>query len=97
MLSFAIEGITSFSIKPLRMSIYLGLIIALLSFVYGIFAIFVTLFTDMTISGWGSTISVILFIGGFQLIILGIIGEYIGKMYMENKNRPNYIIKDSNL
>lgn len=97
MFSFALDGITSFSTKPLRLSIYLGLSIALLSFIYAIFVIFITLFTNMTISGWSSTISVILFIGGFQLIILGIIGEYIGKMYMENKNRPNYIIKDSNL
>jgi len=97
MMSFAIDGITSFSTKPLRLSIYLGIMVALLAFIYGIFVIFVSLFTNLTISGWSSTITVILFIGGIQLIILGIIGEYIGKLYMENKNRPNFIIKDSNI
>ena len=97
MLNFALDGITSFSTKPLRISIFTGIIIAFMAFVYGIFAIYASIFTNHVISGWGSTISVILFIGGIQLIILGIIGEYVGKMYMESKNRPNYIIKDSNL
>ena len=97
MLNFALDGITSFSTKPLRISIFTGVIIAFLAFIYGLFAIYASLFTEHVISGWASTISVILFIGGIQLIILGIIGEYVGKMYMENKNRPNYIIKDSNI
>ncbi len=97
MMSFALEGIVSFSTKPLRISVYVGVIIAFFSFLYGVFAIYTTLFTDRTISGWGSTITVILFIGGFQLIVLGIIGEYIGKIYMENKNRPNYIVRETNV
>ena len=92
MLNFALDGITSFSTKPLRISIFTGVIIAFLAFIYGIFAIYASVFTEHVISGWASTISVILFIGGIQLIILGIIGEYVGKMFMESKNRPNYII-----
>jgi glycosyltransferase involved in cell wall biosynthesis len=97
MMSLALDGIISFSTKPLRLSIYFGLVIAILSFIYGIYAICATLFTQKVITGWGSTISVILFIGGFQFIVLGIIGEYIGRIYMENKNRPNYIIKETNI
>ena len=97
MMGFALDGIISFSTKTLRISIYFGIIIAFLSFAYGLFAVYQTAFTQNAISGWGSTISVILFIGGFQLIVLGIIGEYIGKIYIENKNRPNYIIKESNI
>lgn len=97
MMSFAFDGIISFSTKPLRISIYFGIIIALFSFLYGLYAIYVTLFTESVISGWGSLITVILFIGGFQFIVMGIIGEYIGRIYMENKNRPNYIIKETNI
>lgn len=97
MLNFAIDGIMSFSTKPLRISIYIGIIIAMLSFIYGLYAIYIVAFTEKAVSGWASTISVILFIGGFQLIVLGIIGEYIGKMFMANKNRPNYIIKETNI
>lgn len=97
MIKFAIAGITSFSIKPLKISLVIGFIIAILSFLYGIFAIYATLFTNYTLSGWGSLIASILFIGGIQLMVLGVIGEYLGKLFIENKKRPNYIIRDSNL
>ncbi len=97
MLNFAIDGLVSFSTKPLRTAIYLGFIIALAAFLYALYAIYVSIFTDQTISGWGSTITVILFIGGIQLIILGVIAEYIGKIYLESKNRPNFIIKEQNV
>ena len=97
MLRFAIAGITSFSIKPLKISLVIGFIIAILSFLYGIFAVYATLFTNYTLSGWGSLIASVLFIGGIQLIVLGVMGEYLGKLFIENKKRPNYIIKDSNL
>ncbi len=97
MMNFAIDGLTSFSTKPLRVFIYIGFTIALLAFVYGLYAIYSSVFTNQTISGWGSTISVILFIGGLQLIILGVIAEYVGKIYLESKNRPNYIIKEQKL
>lgn len=94
MFKFAIAGITSFSIKPLRLSLYLGVFIALLSFVYGIYAVIVTLFTDQTLAGWGSLIASVLFVGGIQLMMLGVIGEYLGKLFMENKKRPNYIVRE---
>lgn len=97
MLRFAIAGITSFSIKPLRLSLFIGLIIAILSFLYGIFAVCVSLFTDKALPGWGSIIASVLFVGGIQLAMLGIIGEYLGKLFIENKRRPNYIIREKKL
>lgn len=97
MTAFAVNGITGFSIKPLRVAIFLGLIISLLSFLYGLYAIWAFLYDDRVISGWASVITSILFIGGIQLIILGIIGEYIGKAYLQSKNRPFYIVAESTL
>jgi polyisoprenyl-phosphate glycosyltransferase len=97
MIKFAIIGITSFSLKPLHISTVLGYIIASLSFLYGIYAIGAKLFTNSTISGWTSVLTVILFIGGIQLIMIGILGEYIGKLFVESKKRPNYIIRERSL
>lgn len=96
MVTFAFTGITSFSIHPLKMSIYLGFIISFSAFAYGLFALIASIFTDKTMPGWTSVIVSVLFIGGIQLIILGILGEYIGKLFIENKKRPNYIIKEKN-
>ncbi|MFI5204842.1 MAG: glycosyltransferase family 2 protein [Flavobacteriales bacterium] len=95
MLKFALNGITSFSVKPLHLATLLGLIISSLAFIYGIYAVCMYLFTDQTTTGWASTLASILFIGGIQLIILGIIGEYLGKIYMQLKQRPNYIIREA--
>jgi glycosyltransferase involved in cell wall biosynthesis len=97
MAAFAVNGITGFSIKPLRVAIFLGLIISLMSFLYGLYAIWAFCFDDKVISGWASVITSILFIGGIQLIILGIIGEYIGKAYLQSKNRPFYIVSESTI
>ncbi len=97
MLHFASAGVTSFSVRPLRYSIYLGLFFATLAFLYVIFAIFAFLFTDQTITGWTSLIVSIMFFGGINLIMLGIIGEYLGKLFIENKRRPNYLIDETNL
>ena len=97
MLSFALSGISAFSIKPLRFSIYLGLTIAVLAFLYGLYALGVNIFTDRAIPGWTSIVMSVLFIGGLNLLMLGIIGEYLGKMFIENKKRPNYIIAESDL
>lgn len=94
MLGFALTGITSFSIKPLRLSIMLGVFLAILAFVYGIYAICMKFFSDLVIPGWTSVLVSVLFIGGVQLIVLGIIGEYIGKLVMESKQRPHYIVKE---
>ncbi len=97
MFSLALSGISAFSIKPLRFSIYLGLTIAVLAFLYGMYALGVNIFTDRAIPGWTSIVMSVLFIGGLNLLMLGIIGEYLGKMFIENKKRPNYIIAESDL
>jgi dolichol-phosphate mannosyltransferase len=93
MVSFALSGITSFSIRPLQLSIFLGLFIAALAGLYGCYVIFIFAFTDRAIQGWASITASVLFIGGIQLIMLGIIGEYLGKTFIENKKRPTYIIR----
>ena len=93
MLGLAIDGITSLSIKPIRFITGLGIIVALLSFIGVIWSV-VQYFLHNSITGWSSTVSIICFIGGIQLISLGVIGEYIGKMYMETKARPRYIISE---
>ena len=95
MFAFALSGITSFSIRPLHLATIIGLLISLLSFFYGVYAVIIFFFNDKVISGWASVLTSILFVGGIQLLILGIIGEYIGKIYMHLKNRPTYIIRES--
>lgn len=92
MFSLAVAGITSFSIKPLRISIFFGLVLSVLAIVYMIYALYIGLFTEKAIEGWTSVIVSVLFIGGLQLLMLGIIGEYLGKLFLENKKRPTYII-----
>ena len=96
MLRFALNGITSFSTKPLYLSIGFGTVIAGLAFLYGIYALYMYIFTDATMPGWTSIAASVLFIGGIQLIMLGIIGGYLGKLFIENKRRPNYIIRQKN-
>lgn len=93
MLSFALNGITSFSIMPLRIMSLVGVILFLLSIMYGFYALYMKIFTQQSISGWTSTILVLLFFGGMQFIGLGIIGEYIGKIYTEVKHRPRYFVE----
>lgn len=92
MLSFAWQGITSFSDLPLRLITSLGLLVSLISFLITIWAIAVRLFTQDAIPGWASTVLPIYFLGGIQLLCLGIIGEYLAKIYSETKRRPRYII-----
>lgn len=93
MLALAFEGITSLSIQPLRLIMELGGIIAVLSFVGVVWSVIVALL-DKSVPGWASMTSIICFIGGVQLICLGILGEYIGKIYLEVKQRPRYIISE---
>ncbi len=93
MLALAFEGITSLSIQPLRLIMGLGGIIAVLSFVGVVWSVIVALL-DKSVPGWASMTSIICFIGGVQLICLGILGEYIGKIYLEVKQRPRYIISE---
>jgi glycosyltransferase involved in cell wall biosynthesis len=97
MLSLAIQGITSFSIKPLRIATLFGFASALFGVLYGMYVLFEYLFTDNTVEGWASVVIAVLTIGGIQLIILGIMGEYIGRMFIETKQRPDYIIMEENL
>jgi dolichol-phosphate mannosyltransferase len=97
MFSLALSGITSFSIRPLQLSIVLGLIIASLAGLYGAYVVYAFAFTDRALPGWTSTTASVLFIGGVQLVMLGIIGEYIGKGFMEGKRRPPYVIRKKEL
>ena len=92
MLSFAMEGITSLSVKPIRLITLLGVLFALLGVVFGIYAL-ISLCTGHAVAGWTSLIMSIWLIGGVNLIALGLIGEYIGKIYMETKRRPRYILE----
>ena len=94
---FALGGITSFSTIPLRLATFLGFGMAIFGFIIGVKAIFEYLLTDKTVPGWTSTIVAIVLVGGVQLIILGIIGEYLGKLFLESKKRPLYIVRESSL
>ncbi|PRH83381.1 glycosyltransferase family 2 protein [Arenimonas caeni] len=92
--NLAIEGITSFSTVPLRVATYLGLFSALAAFVWGVFIVLRTLVWDDPVQGWPSLMTVVLFLGGLQLVALGIIGEYLGRLYLEAKQRPLYLVAD---
>ena len=96
MLGLAIDGITSLSIKPLRMITSLGFITSILSFI-AIIWIIISHIAAKTVPGWASLASIVCFLGGIQLLSIGIIGEYVGKNYLESKRRPRYIISESTL
>lgn len=93
MLALAFDGITSLSVKPIRMIAGLGAIVSLISFIGVIWAI-VQAILGHSVAGWASTTCIVCFVSGIQLISLGVIGEYIGKIYMESKHRPRYIISE---
>ena len=97
MVKFATTGVTAFSVKPLHISVYLGSVIAIFAFLYGLYAVYIHFFTKQTVTGWTSVIISVLFVGGINLLMLGIIGEYLGKLFIENKRRPNYLISETNL
>lgn len=92
----AVDGITSFSVAPLRLASILGLLISTVAFVYLLFVIIKTLMFGDPVAGYPSMISIILFIGGIQLIVLGIIGEYVGRIFYEAKGRPDYLVSEYN-
>jgi len=94
--NLALEGITSFSTFPLRMSTYIGHFVASLSFAYGIYMIFDTVIFGNPVHGYPSILVSILFLGGIQLIGIGVLGEYIGRIYIETKQRPRFIMKKGN-
>ena len=91
MLSLAFDGITSLSIKPIRLITAIGIFISILSFI-GVLWTVIMYFVGHSVAGWASTTSIVCFIGGVQLISLGVLGEYIGKIYSEAKKRPRYHI-----
>ena len=93
MLGLAMDGITSLSIKPIRLITSLGVMTSLFSFLLIIWVLW-SKFAGTVVAGWASTYAIVSLLGGVQLISLGVIGEYIGKIYLETKQRPRYIISD---
>jgi len=92
--NFALEGLTSFSTAPLRIATYLGLVTALFAFAYALWVVAKALRFGDPVAGWPTMMAVILFLGGVQLIALGLIGEYLGRLYTESKQRPLYLVED---
>jgi len=92
MVQLGLNGITSFSIKPLKIVTVTGFLVSASAFTYLVYAIYIALSYKIEVSGWTSLILSVLFLGGIQLISIGILGEYIGKIFMESKKRPRYII-----
>lgn len=93
MVSLALDGITSLSVRPLHLIMMLGIIIACISFIGVIWSVIVAL-SGHSVIGWASMTSIICFLGGIQLICMGVIGEYVGKIYLETKHRPRFIISE---
>ena len=96
LVNLAIEGITSFTIAPLKISTFIGIIVALLAFIYMIYVVIRTILYGDPVQGYPTLIIVILFLGGLQLLALGIIGEYLGRIFNETKKRPTYIAREYN-
>lgn len=94
MLRLAVDGITSFSVKPLHVSTALGAGISLLAVLYACYAIFMRLFTDKVVEGWTSVLVSVLFLGGAQLMMIGILGMYLGRLFVGSKSRPAYIVRE---
>jgi glycosyltransferase involved in cell wall biosynthesis len=93
MASLAIDGVTSFSVRPLRLITVMGFIVAFLSLI-GIIYVLVSVISGYYVDGWASTTCILCFVSGIQMISLGVIGEYIGKIYLETKHRPRYIVSE---
>ena len=91
---YAIEGITSFTLKPLKISIVIGILISVVALISALAIIIQTLACGKDVPGYASIITAILFMGGIQLISIGILSEYVGKIYLETKNRPSYLIRE---
>lgn len=94
LVNFAIDGITSFTTAPLRISTYIGIAVSVIAFIYLIVIVLQTLLFGNAIEGYPSTLAVILFLGGVQLLSLGVIGEYIGRIFNETKQRPLYFVEE---
>ncbi|SEG73952.1 glycosyltransferase family 2 protein [Paenibacillus sp. UNC499MF] len=94
MIKLSLDGITSFSYKPLKLAGYLGVLLSGSGFLYLLYVVYLALFTDATLKGWPSVVSIMLIFNGFVLLMLGILGEYIGRIYDETKGRPLYIVRE---
>lgn len=95
MLKFAFDAITSFSYKPLKLASHIGIYVSLFSFVYFLYVLYEKFFTSKTVPGWTTLVALNLFFNGVILVILGIVGEYIGRIYDESKNRPLYLVREA--
>jgi glycosyltransferase involved in cell wall biosynthesis len=93
MIKLCLDGITSFSYKPMKLAGYLGMLLSGSGFLYLVYVLYLALFTDATLRGWPSMIGIMLIFNGFVLLMLGILGEYIGRIYDETKGRPLYIVR----
>ena len=97
LLNYGIDGLISFNNKPLRASIYMGLTLTSVSLIYVLITLIQIIFKGIDVPGYFTIISAVLIVGGVQLIFLGVIGEYIGRIFYETKNRPHYIINETNV
>jgi glycosyltransferase involved in cell wall biosynthesis len=95
MVQFALDAIISFSYKPLKMATYIGFFLSAVSFLYLLVVLYQKLFTDSTVAGWSSLLATTLFFNGIIVLLLGVIGEYIGRIYDESKGRPLYIVQET--
>lgn len=93
MVEFALDAITSFSVAPLRFITAIGFGVFLITMALSLWTLWVATITDRAVPGWASTLLPILFLGGIQILCLGVMGEYLGKIYIEVKSRPRYIIE----
>lgn len=94
MLRFAVDGITSFSIRPLQLSTTLGATICSFAFLYACYAVLMKLLTNRTVAGWTSVLVSVLFLGGAQLMMMGILGTYLGRLFVGSRCRPSYVVKE---
>ena len=91
--TLAIEGITGFTVVPLKLATYLGLVVAAIAAIYAVYIVTLTLLYGNPVAGYPSLLVVVLFLGGAQLVTLGVIGEYLGRIFNETKNRPLYLVE----
>ena len=94
LISLAFDGITSFSYKPLKIATFIGFLMSISSFLFILYVLYDRFFANQIVAGWASTVAIILLTQGIVLMILGMMGEYIGRIYMELKNRPIYIVQE---
>lgn len=90
--NFALSGITSFSTLPIRIATYLGLAVSACAFIYAAYTVTKTLISGIEVPGYASLLTIVLFLGGMQLCVIGLLGEYLGRIYQEVKRRPIYIV-----